>query len=92
MRTSTVLPSAVRYIKVALLVLAWSCQSLDLSGVLAFEYLASQSGARTPASMLGSMFSGMVWGMVVSVALYRLYFRVRPMIALNLDRHGAGML
>jgi hypothetical protein len=26
---------------------------------------------------------GMVWGMVASVALYRLYFRVRPMIALN---------
>jgi hypothetical protein len=29
------------------------------------------------------MFGGMVWGMVASVALYRLYFRVRPMIALN---------
>ena len=62
------------------------------AGVLLFEYLASQSGGRSPASMLGGMFSGMVWGMVASVALYRLYFRVRPVINLNLNRRGAGEL
>jgi len=50
------------------------------AGVLLSEYLASQSGARSPAAMLGGMFGGMVWGMVASVALYWLYFRVRPMI------------
>ena len=31
----------------------------------------------------GGMFAGMVWGMVASVALYRLYFRVRPDDALG---------
>lgn len=34
----------------------------------------------------------LVWGMVASVALYRLYFRVRPMIALNFSRRSAGVL
>jgi len=57
---------------------AWMTVGMS-AGVLLSEYLASQSGARSPASMLGGMFSGMVWGMVASVALYRLYFRVRPM-------------
>jgi hypothetical protein len=66
---------------------AWMTVGMS-AGVLMSEYLASQSGARSPASMLGGMFSGMVWGMVASVALYRLYFRVRPMIALNFDRRG----
>jgi len=57
---------------------AWMTVGMS-AGVLLSEYLALQSGARSPASMLGGMFSGMVWGMVASVALYRLYFRVRPM-------------
>jgi hypothetical protein len=70
---------------------AWMTVGMS-AGVLLFEYLALQSGARSPASMLGGMFSGMVWGMVASVALYRLYFRVRPMIALNFNRRGAGVL
>jgi len=69
---------------------AWMTVGMS-SGVLLSEYVASQS-ARSPVSMLGGMFSGMVWGMVVSVALYRLYFRLRPMIALNLNRRGAGVL
>jgi len=51
-------------------------------GVLLFEYLISQVGQRSAASMLGGMFGGMVWGMVASVALYRLYFRMRPADAL----------
>jgi hypothetical protein len=46
------------------------------AGVLVFEYLIAQAGQRSAASMLGGMFAGMVWGMVASVALYRLYFRV----------------
>jgi len=58
-----------------------ACMTVGMSaGVLLSEYLASQSGARSPAAMLGGMFGGMVWGMVASVALYWLYFRVRPMI------------
>jgi hypothetical protein len=47
------------------------------AGVLLFEYLIARVGQRSAASMLGGMFGGMVWGMVASVALYRLYFRVR---------------
>jgi hypothetical protein len=70
---------------------AWMTVGMS-AGVLLSDYLASRSGARSPDSMLGGMFSGMVWGMVASVALYRLYFRVRPMIALNFNRRGAGML
>ncbi|MGZ5765506.1 MAG: hypothetical protein ACXWHZ_19605 [Usitatibacter sp.] len=53
------------------------------AGVLLFEYLISQIGERSSASMLGGMFGGMVWGMVASVALYRLYFRMRPAGALQ---------
>jgi hypothetical protein len=70
---------------------AWMTVGMS-AGVLLSEYVASQSGALGPASMLGGMFSGMVWGMVASVALYRLYFRVRPLIALTLNRRGAGAL
>ena len=61
-------------------------------GVLIAEYLASQSGAPSPVSMLGGMISGMVWGMVASVALYRLYFRLRLMFVLNIDRRSAELL
>jgi hypothetical protein len=53
------------------------------AGVLLSEYLVSQVGERSAASMLGGMFAGMVWGMVASVALYRLYFRIRPAGALS---------
>jgi hypothetical protein len=70
---------------------AWMTVGMS-SGVLLFEYLASQFGVRTASSMLGGMFTGMVWGMVVSVALYRLYFRLHPMIAVHFDRRGAGVL
>ena len=70
---------------------AWMTVGMS-AGVLVSEYVASQSGLRSPGSMLGGMFGGMVWGMVASVALYRLYFRVRPMIALNFSRRGAGVL
>jgi hypothetical protein len=69
---------------------AWMTVGMS-AGVLLSDYLAAQSGAGSPASMLGGMFSGMVWGMVASVALYRLYFRIRPMIASNFGRRGAGV-
>jgi hypothetical protein len=70
---------------------AWMTVGMS-AGVLLSDVLASRSGAGSPAAMLGAMFGGMVWGMVASVALYRLYFRVRPMIALNFSRRGAGVL
>lgn len=52
---------------------AWMTVGMS-AGVLFSEYLVSQLGGRSAASMLGGMFAGMVWGMVASVALYRLYF------------------
>jgi len=54
---------------------AWMTVGMSC-GVLVFEYLASQSDARSPASMLSAMYAGMVWGMVASVGLYRLGFRI----------------
>ena len=69
---------------------AWMTVGMSV-GALLSGHLASRSGAGSPAAMLGGMFCGMVWGMVASVALYRLYFRVRPMIALNFGRRGAGV-
>jgi hypothetical protein len=66
---------------------AWMTIGMS-AGVLLTEYLAARAGARSPAAMLG----GTVWGMVASVALYRLCFRVRPALALNFSRGGEGML
>ncbi len=51
------------------------------AGTVLFSALAAWAGARNAAAMLGGMFSGMVWGMVASVLLYRLWFAVS-------DRHG----
>jgi hypothetical protein len=46
-------------------------------GTLLAHQLASFGGNLGTSAMLGSMFAGMVWGMVVSVVLYRSYFRWR---------------
>jgi len=54
---------------------AWMTVGMSVGAIL-FEHVAWQSSARGASLMLGAMFSGMVWGMVASVALYRLYFRV----------------
>jgi hypothetical protein len=53
---------------------AWMTVGMSV-GVLATGYLVTQVGA---ASMLGGMLIGMAGGMVASVALYRLYIRMRP--------------
>lgn len=68
---------------------AWMTVGMGV-GVLLFEALAAQTGARSTAAMLGGMFSGMVWGMVASVGLYRLYFRVRPALGLGFSRGSTG--
>jgi hypothetical protein len=47
------------------------------AGTIAFMQLATWSGGRGSAAMLGGMFGGMVWGMVASVAMYRLWFWVK---------------
>ena len=52
---------------------AWMIVGMS-AGTIAFMQLAAWSGGRGPAAMLGGMFSGMVWGMVASVAMYRFWF------------------
>ncbi|HXW65999.1 MAG TPA: hypothetical protein VEK74_13010 [Burkholderiaceae bacterium] len=52
---------------------AWMIAGMS-AGVLGFLQLATWAGGRSPTAMLGGMFAGMVWGMVASVALYRLWF------------------
>jgi hypothetical protein len=52
---------------------AWMISGMS-AGVLGFMTLATRAGGRSPTAMLGGMFAGMVWGMVASVALYRLWF------------------
>jgi hypothetical protein len=54
---------------------AWMVTGMA-AGTLVFVHLAGLAGGRSPAAMLGGMFAGMVWGMVVSVSLYRLWFRI----------------
>ena len=54
---------------------AWMIVGMAV-GTIAFMQLAAWSGGRGSAAMLGGMFSGMVWGMVASVAMYRLWFRL----------------
>jgi hypothetical protein len=69
---------------------AWMTVGM-LSGGLACESLAWQSGARSSSLLLGGMFAGMVWGMVASVALSQWYLRLRPVIAMNFTQRGAGV-
>jgi hypothetical protein len=45
-------------------------------GTMLFAGAGHLFGARSAAAMLGGMFAGMVWGMVASVSLYRLWFMV----------------
>ncbi len=54
------------------------------AGAFAFEGIGAPSIARSALAML----AGMVVGMATSIGLYRLWFRVRPMIGLSFDRHA----
>lgn len=51
----------------------WMILGMALGGTVVYEF-ANQSAAGRAVLMLGSMTAGMVWGMVVSISLYRLYF------------------
>lgn len=57
------------------------------AGTMGFMHLAAWGGGRSAAAMLGGMFAGMVWGMVASVAVYRLWFRL---LALREQLRTAG--
>lgn len=55
---------------------AWMIVGMSAGSLLAHK-LAGDGSVLGASAMMGTMFAGMVWGMVVSVALYRLYFRWR---------------
>lgn len=55
---------------------AWMLLGMTL-GALCLVRVQTQSTGSTVAGMLGGMFVGMTWGMVVSVGLYRLFFHLR---------------
>lgn len=60
-------------------------------GAVAFTQLLQQSEVvyLNLSLMLGGMFTGMVWGMVISVFLYRQYFALRDSLdAYRLSRSG----
>ena len=57
---------------------AWMIVGMS-GGTIAFMQLAAWSGGRGSAAMLGGMFSGMVWGMVASVAMYRFWFWLKDL-------------
>ncbi len=62
-------------------------------GAVAFTQLLQQSDViyLSLSLMLGGMFTGMVWGMVISVFLYRQYFALRDAIdAYRLSRSSHG--
>jgi len=55
---------------------AWMLIGMTL-GALWLVRVQTLSTGSTVAGMLGGMFVGMTWGMVVSVGLYRLFFQLR---------------
>jgi hypothetical protein len=49
--------------------IAFACSHRHIAGSFIYD--------DGPSAMLGGMFAGMVWGMVVSMALHRLYVSLR---------------
>jgi hypothetical protein len=52
---------------------SWMLVGMTLGSTLFVQSIRSMNGMSVD-KMLGGMFTGMVWGMVVSVGLYRLFF------------------
>jgi hypothetical protein len=55
---------------------SWMLVGMTLGSTIFVQYIRSMNGISVD-KMLGGMFTGMVWGMVVSVGLYRLFFITR---------------
>lgn len=55
---------------------AWMLVGMT-AGALWLTRLQMNVGSLSPTGMLGGMFVGMTWGMVISVALYRVFFSMR---------------
>ena len=62
---------------------AWMTVGMSV-GALVFEGIGAPSIARSALAML----AGMICGMAISIGLYRLWFRVRPMIGPSFDRRA----
>jgi hypothetical protein len=67
-----------------LLCSAWMLVGMT-AGALWLSRWQIGSGDSTIAGMLGGMFCGMTWGMVISVALYRAYFSWRERAKLRIQ-------
>lgn len=67
----------------------WMLLGMTLGAIAFTQLLQSQDSAMSLSLMLGGMFTGMVWGMVLSVFLYRQYFSLRDSLeAARLARSG----
>lgn len=55
---------------------SWMLVGMTLGSTLFVQSIRSINGIAVD-KMLGGMFAGMVWGMVISVGLYRLFFVIR---------------
>lgn len=55
---------------------SWMLVGMTLGSTMFVQSIRSMNGISVD-KMLGGMFTGMVWGMVVSVGLYRFYFITR---------------
>ncbi len=60
----------------------WMLLGMTLGAVVFLQVLQS-AGRMTLNTMLGGMFTGMVWGMVLSVFLYRSYFHWQDRLKLG---------
>jgi hypothetical protein len=59
-----------------LLCSSWMLLGMTMGAIFFVERLSS-TGDMALNKMLGGMFTGMVWGMVISVSLYRAFFMVK---------------
>jgi hypothetical protein len=71
----------------------WMLLGMTIGGTL-FVQALSVSNGMSLARMVGGMMTGMVWGMVISVAIYRLYFilhdyfRMRKRLIITVSTHS----
>jgi hypothetical protein len=60
---------------------SWMLVGMTLGSTIFVQSIRSMNGISID-KMLGGMFTGMVWGMVVSVGLYRLFYITRDRLKL----------
>jgi len=66
---------------------SWMLVGMTLGSTIFVQSIRSMNGISVD-KMLGGMFTGMVWGMVVSVSLYRLFFIAKDRVELTGNREN----